>query len=112
MELAENIIIFASAIIAVEWVFAYHWKSRGDWRVTNMGRHLMVFMASLAAILSMIAVETLIEDVLSGGMPGWWEWLELVVITSLPFVLAWRRVVLYQAQRTRKNHRAVHKKEE
>lgn len=95
MEIFEALILIVSAFIATEFIVAYHVKTRGGWRDTPMGKHLMVFMAAIAVVLDVTAIEDFVEDVVGfTTMPEWWEWFETSVFISIPCVLLWRRIIL------------------
>jgi heme exporter protein D len=45
---------FTVALLGLlSWVIIYAWSTRGDWRLTREGRHLMAFRTSLSAFMAM-----------------------------------------------------------
>lgn len=95
-------VVSVLAVIAtaqtLEWLVAYHRQTRGAWRDSEMGRHLMIFMAALASVFALATVRFITVDLLGHELPLWFEWLRLVDFLSIPIVLAWRRLLLARAQ--------------
>lgn len=105
MELLETIILGVAAFSATGFVVSYQWKTRGHWKNSHVGVHMMVFMLSLAAILDIVFIEDLVEDIfMVGSMPWWWEALETGVFATIPIVIIWRWKLLIQFQREGKNN--------
>lgn len=98
MRYTGSVLIVVAALQAVEWLVAYHRTTGGAWRRTQMGRHLMAFMASIAAVLAVWSTAVVL-DALGFDLPTWFDVLRLAVFVSIPIVLAWRRVLLAGAQR-------------
>lgn len=87
-----------TAAINTACVVAYGWTTRGGWRDSEMGRHLMCFMCSEAAILDLSVVR-----MVAGGAgwpdPVWFRVLRLVVFVTLPVVMGWRLAIIVRAYR-------------
>lgn len=99
MGVASTAMLVVAALFAIEWVIAYHRKTHGAWRKkTNpMSRHLMVFMAVIAAALSVSAAREIIVDILGDDGPTWFQIVRLVVLAAIPAVILWRRILLSRA---------------
>lgn len=59
---------------------------RTPWRRTEVGRHLMVYQALLATILTFSTVRYFS----AGTLPGPVEWIRWVTYMAFPPVMAWR----------------------
>lgn len=77
------------------WYFAIaYWAfTRGGWRHTPAGRHVMGLSAALGALLTLIAVARLWPD-----FPGR-AWVTLGLFAVLVAQLVWQCVLLHRAQR-------------
>lgn len=56
LDIADYVVIGAFGIAffgLLAWVFTYAWSTRGDWRLTREGRHMMVFRTSLVLFMAM-----------------------------------------------------------
>lgn len=89
LRVAGNVALCASALFATSCVVVY---ARVPWRRTRMGKHLMAKMAVIAAILDLGVLRLIVGD------PPWFLLLRTAVFLLLPFVLAWRLRLLWQAQ--------------
>jgi len=96
-QFAGYVLVILTSLIAIELTIAYHRQTRGTWRDTVMGKHLMTFMAAIAAVVATWAIAVVIR-ILGHETPGWFEWLRLAVFSSIPAVLLWRRILLAHAQ--------------
>jgi hypothetical protein len=67
-----------------------------DWQSSPMGRHMMVFMGVIAAILSYALAVYLIADDHAGGIRAW---LRIIMYGSLATVGWWRVAILVRLQR-------------
>lgn len=85
-----NVLIYLSAIPAVLFVYFYHRTAR--WWVSEMGCHLMSFMAVEAAVLVLSSIR-----ITFGDSPPF-QLLRLVVFLGVPFVLWWRLKLLIFSQ--------------
>lgn len=91
-----SIFIFVCAGLGVASV-AVH--AMGRWYATTMGRHLMAYMAVMAAILLLSSVGVVLRMLDMVGSP-WFEALRLGVFLGLPLVMAQRLWLQIQARRT------------
>ena len=89
----------ALALIAVSaaesWVFVvlYHVRTRGRWHNSRLGRHLMSFVAVVAAILTLALVSRTWRDNVVVG----WLWVALYV--ALVYVIGRRVYLMLRATR-------------
>jgi hypothetical protein len=93
-----SILAVVTTLMSLEWNIAYHRQTKGAWRRSGMGRHMMAFAAALSAVFLLASARFITVDVLGHTDPGWFQWLRLVVFTSIPIVIGWRRVLLARAQ--------------
>lgn len=100
-----TIFLVLAAALATEWVIAYHRKTGGRWRSGPMGRHLMAFMASIAAVLTLGAVHEIVVVILGYNDPTWFRVLRTAALGSIPAVILWRRILLARAQNGTLNSR-------
>lgn len=88
--LIGNVLLIVSALLATAFIVLYHWSA--VWWKNADGRHVMAFMAALAAVLDLGVVRIVI------GTQEWFEWLRLGVFVGIPLVLAQRLLILVRAQ--------------
>ena len=75
-----------------------------DWRSSEMGRHIMSFMAVFAVILTYILVVFLVADGHPGGARGW---IRLATYGSVAVVGWWRVRILIRTQRESRARQSV-----
>ena len=91
-----------AAVLGAACVAAYQATTRGAWRTTETGRHLMAFMLSEAVVLGLGAVAIAVAH-LGGTTPEWFLTLRVAVFTSVPLVFVWRlRLILAAWWETRR----------
>lgn len=90
LQFSGNILLCVSAVVATASVILH---ARVQWWVSQMGRHLMAYMAVMAAVLDMGTIKLIVGD-----SPGF-ALLRLVVFALVPAVMAWRVWLQIQAQR-------------
>lgn len=88
--------VIATALGALVFVCSYAWTTRGAWRHTPMGRHVMTFMVSILAV-SVMAVAAVIWGT---------DWPHRTVIRTAAWGLIagciwWRVVILFRVQHRR-----------
>lgn len=93
-----SVLAVVTTLMAAEWAFAYHRQTKGAWRRTPVGRHMMAFMVALTAVFAVASIRFITVDVLGHEDPAFFLWLRLAVFTSIPVLIGWRRVLLAQAQ--------------
>jgi hypothetical protein len=89
-EVIGDVLLIVSAVLATGFIGVYHWSA--VWWRSSDGRHVMGFMAVLAALLDLGVVRIVI------GAPAWFLWLRLVVFVAVPVLLAQRLRILVRAQ--------------
>lgn len=67
--------------------------SRVDWRATQMGRHVMYYMAAITLTLDLGVIRFLFGD------SPWFQALRTVVFLGIPVVMTQRLYLLIRAQR-------------
>lgn len=94
--LLGTILMLASAAILIPCPPLYWWWSRGDWRETPGGRHLMAFMGGLAIVM-VLAVANFVSVVLlhRGPLPDWCRPLSWGIVL---FIAAWRMLLLHRTR--------------
>ncbi len=84
-----NFMVVLTALLSIACVVAYQFTTGGAWKTTETGRHLMAFMCSEAAVMTLALLRQILVSI---GItdPSWFYLLRLVVFLSIPFVFAWR----------------------
>jgi hypothetical protein len=85
-----DVLILITAGLGVACVVAYQVTTDGAWRLSEVGRHLMAFMGSLAAALSLSVLKAVVVDVLGHDDPVWFQVIRVLVFCTVPVVLAQR----------------------
>jgi len=88
----------------VEFVWAYHRQTRGDWRLTEAGKNVMFLSVALLALMLLSMVRIVVADVLRLWEPvritdpAWFLGLRVLAFWALLLWLAHRRWMLHRAQ--------------
>jgi hypothetical protein len=97
-----NVLAFASLVLAVAFIVAYHLTSRGAWRNNPMGRHMMAFAAVDAVVLGLSCIRAI------GGASlntDWFAALRTITFLGVPWVFAWRLWLLRSTVRAERARR-------
>lgn len=90
---ATTALLAAAALPASLFPIVYQWTTRGTWRKSEMGRHVMSLMAVLALLLDFSV------GIRIFGRPGWIG-VVAVILYSCVVLLMWQRLfLLVKAQR-------------
>ena len=88
MTILGNVLMLYAAVVLISSPVLYAWWSRGDWRLTPYGRHVMAFMGGLALVMCFAVLNLLI-----GPLPAWIRpvvWVIVSVVASWRLWLLWR----------------------
>lgn len=85
-----DVLLFAAALIASASVVVH---ATVPWWRSHVGKHLMCYMASVAAVLDLSAVRVIAGASLD---TPWFQTTRLVVFASVPLVLGWRLLIQVQ----------------
>lgn len=88
--LIGNALIFWAALVGTASVIVH---ARVDWRRTPMGRHLMIYMAVIAAVLVLSAGKIIFGDSVA------FQFARLLVFAGIPIVMTQRLMIQLKAQR-------------
>lgn len=99
MRIALVGLVGLTTILAVAFLVTYHVQTRGDWRRSQMGRHLFVFTACIGLVTGMWSI-AFAASLAGVELGDWYGWSLVGVFASIPVALAWRLHLLLQAQRT------------
>lgn len=99
-ELVGGGLLVVTTLLALACPVAYQVTTRGTWRRSDVGRHLMAFMASMAAVLALSSVRFVLVTVAGRDDPAWFVWIRLIVFVSVPIVLAGRLSIILDARRS------------
>lgn len=92
-DLLGNVLMLVSAAILIPCPPLYWWWSRGDWRQTEGGRHLMAFMSGLAIVMCFAVTNFVSLYILhKGPLP---LWVRPVTWGIVAFIAGWRLRLLY-----------------
>lgn len=80
--------------------------ARVDWRATTLGKHLMYYMAAMAATLDLGIIRFAFGD------SAWFQVLRTVVFVAVPVVMTQRLWLLLKAQRGRLENNPRKRKDE
>lgn len=92
---SDGLLIVAAVEAAAAPVY-YQWCTRGSWRYSETGWHLMAFMLSFAAVLVLSVLRIAVGARLD---VAWFQVLRLGVFATVPVVYGWRLRVMWLAQR-------------
>lgn len=90
MRTAGNFLLGFAAVALIAAPFVYHWRTRGWWRDTTTGWHIMAFMGVLSEV-TCFAVANLFFDLPS--------WVRPFVWASIGVVAWWRLILVGTAER-------------
>jgi hypothetical protein len=91
-----NILIWWAAIVGTASVVVH---ARVRWWDSEMGRHLMVYMTVIAAVLVLSVIRTVVGD-------SWWfQLLRTIVFIGVPFAMTQRLWLQIKAQRLDREER-------
>jgi amino acid transporter len=94
VSLAFVVLAFIAASV---FMLRYQMRTRGHWRDTPYGVHLMVFSGACVAIFVYTMLST------TGVVPEFLRpWFRSVIFLSMAFLFGWRTVLLRDAQRVKK----------
>jgi hypothetical protein len=89
----------------VEWMVAYHRLTKGKWRESALGRHLMQFTGAFALVLFVIVLRLILRDVFSIGDFEGFRIFRTAVFIVIPIVFLRHRIMLNKAQKEGFNHK-------
>lgn len=90
MEWAGAVLITWAAVVGVASVVVH---SRVPWWTTELGRHLMIYMSVIAAVLAMSAIRFFVGDA------PWFQVLRFIVFIGVPLAMTQRLWLQIKAQR-------------
>lgn len=93
LNLIGTVLIFWGAGVGVASVIVH---SRVDWWRSEMGRHLMAYMAVIAAVLVLSCIRALTGN---SGDSWWFQLVRLIVFVGVPVVMTQRLVLQVKARR-------------
>jgi hypothetical protein len=89
-EIVTDAAVIVSALEAVAFVVIY--VRRVDWR-DPMGRHIMAFVGSLAAVLVLSAIRIFAADA------AWFAWTRTVILLTVPVTFGQRLLAVLRPER-------------
>jgi len=93
MRTLASLLQLYSAVVLIALPFLFHFWTRGDWRLTQGGRHVMEFMAGLAFVMC-FAVGSLVWRLLGHGLLP--AWVSALCWTVIAFVGTRRMRILHR----------------
>lgn len=94
MSILRVVAVLAAAVPLIAFPITYQITTRGAWRKSVMGRHLMAFMGALGAVMVLT-----VWGMFAGDLPRWIGPVAWLVIASVSW---WRLLLLLSMQRNRK----------
>lgn len=101
MEIAGNIMVVVTTVLAWAFVVLYHVKA--PWWRSEIGRHVMTYSTVVAAVLTLATVR-LFSGASLDDTP-WFAALRLVVFAGVPAAIGWRIAILWRVQRRNRSPR-------
>jgi hypothetical protein len=101
---SADALVVATWLISMELVYHYHRVSKGAWRYSPVGRHVMVFMGVIALVLFSASTRIFIVDVLHRQDYIVFQAFRVITFLTIPAVMLWRRAII---TRSGKMHRSV-----
>lgn len=95
IQYAAEVVTYATFAAAWGFIVLYHVLTRGDWRTTTVGRHVMALVAVDAAIFTMLTLAHLWPWL---AAQAWYQWLYVCVVAGIAVVTVWRAVILWRVQ--------------
>jgi hypothetical protein len=89
--------IILSALVAVEFVIAYHRQTEGTWRRRVIGQQIMLQAGALAVVLSVWSIAVVIRFA-GHTIPGWYFILVTTTFVLILFSLVRLRILLARIQ--------------
>jgi hypothetical protein len=89
----SNAAVMATFLGCLVFVIAYAWSTRGRWRTTIMGKHIMIFMVVILTVTSLAVMSIIFGTV--------WPHRDLIRTLawgSIATVIWWRVLLLFRAQ--------------
>jgi hypothetical protein len=83
----------------VEWMIAYHRLTKGKWRESALGRHLMQFTGAFALVLFLIVLRLILRDIFNIGDTEVFRIFRTAVFIVIPVVFLRHRIMLNKAQK-------------
>jgi len=105
MRLVVAILLVFTALVSVEFLFAYNNKTRlegkyvGTWKDHPEGRHVMTFMAVIALVVTVSAMGSVYVLATGSLTPLWFRIIQIVCFVGVPMVILWRRRILTVVQK-------------
>lgn len=87
-EFGNGLLVWA-AVALVAFPFAYHLTTRGHWRDTAMGWHLMAYNAVMALVVSFAILNFAVH------LPDWFRPLTWLMVGAVAW---WRLILLFVVQ--------------
>lgn len=90
---ASLIVTYATVCVTWPGMVLYHRLTRGSWRDTAVGVHLMALAGVDAAIFSMLLLAVWWPVL---ALVGWYQWAYVASVAGIPVVNVWRTVILWR----------------
>lgn len=98
-----SVLMVISLALAVACVIAYSTKTRGAWKLTEVGRHLMAFMIAVAAVLAVAVLRIVLVDILGFADVILFQVVRVAIFAGIPAVLAWRLRIIITSSPDKEN---------
>ena len=95
MTILGNVLMLYAAAVLISSPVLYHWWSRGDWRLTTSGRHVMAFMAGLALVMCFAVASLVMRATDHGDLP---RMVRPIVWVIVSFIASWRLWLLWRSR--------------
>lgn len=89
----SNLAVIATFLGALVFVVAYAWSTRGRWRATIMGKHIMIFMVVILTVTTLAVL-----SIFFGTAWPHRDLIRTVAWGAVATVIWWRVVLLFRAQ--------------
>ena len=95
MTILGNVLMLYAAVVLISSPVLYAWWSRGDWRLTPYGRHVMAFMGGLALVMCFAVASLVMHTTRHGDLPGTVRPIVWVIVS---FIASWRLWLLWRSR--------------
>jgi hypothetical protein len=87
-----TVITYGTFLIALVFIVGYAYWTRGHWRDSTMGWHLMAIASSEALVFGLLSLAHL-EPALA--VHAWFRWVYLIAVATIGLVTLWRFIILW-----------------
>jgi hypothetical protein len=92
-----DVVVYATVATTWTFILLYQVISKGNWRKTEMGVHVMTYVAADALIFTMLGMANLIPWL---AAQQWFLWTYIGAVSMIALSTMWRISILWRSRRT------------